>query len=117
MALTQLPQFPCPPGNKNHSIGAFTGPASYTQITTGSPPTGGLQVTAAQMGMTSIEFMECSVDGTGTYKALVIFPNNFTLTRDVPYVIVMFVVAATGAQVAGAVDLSGFTFRYHAHGI
>jgi hypothetical protein len=117
MPVQQLSQYPCPPGNRNQAVGSFSGPAAYAQVVPGNPPTGGFQLTAAQLGLVSIEFMTCSLDASGTYNAEVIFPSNFLPNDDVPYVIIEFTLAATGAQVAGATNLSAINWRFQAFGL
>lgn len=112
---TNLPQYPAPPGNMNQVVSIITGPASYTQVSPASPPTGGVAVTAAQLGLQSIHFAQATCSDDGTYVADVILPNN-PLTDTVTGIILIITVAATGAQVSGATNLSGRTFRINAWG-
>jgi hypothetical protein len=53
------------------------GPASYTQITPGTPPTGGDTISAKACGLNSIEQVICAGDSTGTYT-LIAFPQKVT---------------------------------------
>lgn len=114
MATGTLPEYPAPPGNKNKVIKTLSGPASYTQVSTGATPTGGQKVLAQDIGLIDIEFMTCGVSDDGQYLIHAIYPTNPPVA--VPSVLLLWVVAATGAQVAGAVNLASRTFRLDAVG-
>lgn len=109
-----LPDFPSPPGNKNMSIHNVTGPTSYTQVTPGSPPTGGQTVNASDLGLVSIEWVDVSASDDGTYTCVPIIPSN--PNKGASSIILLWVTSATGAQVAGAVNLSARTVRLAASG-
>ncbi len=55
------------------------GPASYVQVTTGSPPTNGDSISAKACGLNSIEAVFCQGDSTGLYT-LVAFSAKVTTT-------------------------------------
>jgi hypothetical protein len=88
-----------------------TGPASYTQITPGTPPaapTGGDTINAKDCGLEFIEGIMVCGDSSGTYSGHAFQPavslNGVgAAAKTVP---LMWTVAATGAQVAGATNLS-----------
>jgi len=109
-----LPDYPAPPGNKNQVIATVAGPSSYTQVSTGTPATGGQVITAAQLGLVDIEFATCSLSDNGQYEANIIFDLN--PQNGVSSIRLIWVTAATGAQVAGATNLSGRTLRIWATG-
>lgn len=109
-----LAEYPAPPGNKNRTIATLAGPASYTQIGIASPPTGGQVVVASTFGLVDIEFATASVSDNGQYAAHVIFDKN--PQGAVQQIRLLWVLAATGAQVAGAVDLSARTVRLTVEG-
>lgn len=109
-----LPDYPAPPGNKNRVIATIAGPASYTQITPGTPATGGQVVNAADIGLVDIEFATCSLSDNGTYEVNVIFDLN--PQAGVKSIRLIWLTAATGAQVSGATNLSARTFRLIADG-
>lgn len=104
-----LADYPSPPGNKMHCIHSITGPASYTQVTNGAAPSGGQVVTAKNVGLVSIEFAVGSCSNQGTYVPLVIFDAN--PNKPMSQIRIKWIVSATGAEVAGAVDLSAVTAR------
>ena len=109
-----LPDYPAPPGNKRWTVATITGPASYTQITTGTPPTGGQLVNASDIGLVDMDFAFPGISDNGQYLAIPIFENN--PQRAATRVRVLWLTAATGAQVAGATNLSARTFRLSAFG-
>lgn len=109
-----LPEYPAPPGNKNRSIITVKGPASYTQIGVATPATGGQVLNASDLGLTDIEFATCSLSDNGQYEANCIFDLN--PQSGVKTLRLMWLTAATGAQVAGAVDLSARSIRIVAEG-
>ncbi len=53
------------------------GPASYVQVTPGTPPTNGDGISAAALGLNSIEAVVCMGNSTGAY-VLVAFPQQVT---------------------------------------
>lgn len=109
-----LSEYPAVPGNKPMAVSTVAGPASYTQVTTGTTPTGGQTIQAKDLGLVSIQTMQVSGSDNGQYGCHVIYPGN--PQRGVSSVILEWFTLATGAQVAGAVDLSGRTVRITALG-
>lgn len=105
--------YPAVPGNKYHAIGEITGPASYTQISIATPPTGGISVTAAELGLVEIESIQFMGSDDGQYEVTA-FPN--CTGKGCTQVQLMVKVAATGAQATGTTNLSTRKFRYHAVG-
>ena len=51
-----VPDFPQSFGSKRAQIALLTGPASYTQVTVATPPTGGQALLATNYGLKSIDF-------------------------------------------------------------
>jgi len=101
--------YPAPPGDKRFGMSQINGPASYTAITVGTPPTGGIAVTAAQLGLVEIEaVLSIPTSNNGQYH-LIPFPSRSQLA---PQTTMLFaaIVTATGAQVTAATNLSTFTF-------
>lgn len=93
-------------GNFNGGIISWTGPSSYTQVTPGSPPTGGQSIPATAFGLKFLDCIICvSLDATGTYNVdpIVIKPGGATTA------ILLWTTAATGAQVSGATNLSAIS--------
>jgi len=110
-----FPQDPHTPGDELYSRGTITGPASYTQVTPGSPPTGGQVILAKDLGFTGgISHIEFASDGTGGFTAIAIFDGSPLVP--VTQVRLLWLVTTTGAQVAGATNLSAKVLRYRAEG-
>lgn len=109
-----LPEYPAVPGNKPKVIQTLAGPASYTQIGIATPPTGGQVVLAQDVGLTAIEFATASLSDNGQYTVEVIFDSNPQYATS--QIRLMWCLAATGAQVAGAVNLSARTVRLSLEG-
>lgn len=114
MAFDQT--YPAPPGNKRHSIIDISGPASYVQIAVATPPTGGQQVAAAVFGLTQIEWSQSMGSDDGQFD-IVIFGQPLQKNKPLAFITLMWIIAATGAQVAGAVNLSARTARIFAIGL
>lgn len=113
-----LPLYPSPPGNKNWSLHGIVGPASYTAVSPASGnPTGGQSVPASSFGLGSIEaaWVVAGSDD-GTYYAH-IFLSPYEKGGGSPSIIVQWIIAATGAEVAAAFNLSARTLRVMAIGI
>ncbi|KKN08614.1 hypothetical protein LCGC14_1054940 [marine sediment metagenome] len=89
-------------GVRRRIVGQYTGPASYVA--------GGDALLATELGLGTIEFLsfENAVNAT---------PVNRLLTYDHANEKVVWVIPNTGAEVAGAVDLSGFSARFEAIGL
>jgi hypothetical protein len=89
-------------GNRWSVNGVYTGPASY--------PTGGDPVTAASLGLSNIRDLrlDSAVDAAGANARALRF--NPTTSK------IQWFVLSTNAEVANAVDLSGFTANLFASG-
>jgi hypothetical protein len=89
------------------------GPTSYTQITPGTQPaapTGGDSISAASCGLDFIEAVIVLGDSSGKYSGFAFQPPVGTDGRGAPAktVPLQWIISATGAEVAGAVNLSTF---------
>lgn len=91
--------YPAPPGNKRDSILDLPINGSYTALTPGSPPTGGILVNASQFGLQQIEFAQCVGSDDGTYDA-VVYMAPFNNNQPSPAIRLQLITAATGAAVA-----------------
>ena len=104
MPATVLRRFNYPkvPGDSFWSLVDVEGPASYVPITTGNPPTGGQPVTASDCGLREFDWVQ-SMGASSAFNAVVAIPlpGNLGLIR------VMWITAATGAQVAPGANLAG----------
>lgn len=110
-------QFPCPPGNLPWSVADIVGPASYTQVTNGSPPTGGQAVSIGALGFgVSVIWAQTIGSDDGQYDAVVLLSPFNSLQGSQTGVILKWIVAATGAEVSGGVNLSARTIRIMAMG-
>lgn len=103
--------YPTSIGNKKLSVFPVTGPASYTQYT--APTTGGQDVVLPPLaGIKGADVVFGGVTTDGLYEAKPVqieaSTYNGTLQPGTQVVLKWYVVA-TGAEVAGAVDLSGST--------
>ena len=107
--------YPAPPGNKKTSIIDVVGPASYTQVTPGTPPTGGQLISASEFGLINIESVYASGSDNGQYEVVVIQDPHF-LNNPSGGVRLLWKVAATGAEVVGATPLSTQLIRLTAIG-
>jgi hypothetical protein len=110
-------------GDRPYSVIDWAGPASYTQVVngTGSPlaqPTGGQAITPAAFGLsTGLEGIFLVGGSTsGTYVVQAFQATSYNLGQGNPAWILRWIVAATGAEVAGAVNLSAETVRLVAFG-
>lgn len=105
MAATKLPDgINLGFGNRLAGLITWTGPASYSQISTGSPPTGGQSIPATAFGLKFLDgIVLLGLDNTGAYgvEATVINPGKATSA------LLLWFVAHTGAEVSGATNLSG----------
>lgn len=104
-----VPDFPQSFGSKRAQIALLAGPASYTQVTVASPPTGGQLLKATNYGLKFIDFAIGGVSDDGQYEVVLtpagagsISPGAWTA---------IWKVAHTGAEVTGATDLSARTVR------
>ncbi len=98
-----FPGYPIAVGAKKMAVhpNGHAGPASYTQVTTG-PLAGGDTVYASDFGLKYIESLDGGITADGLYRVEVIMPVSGPATS----VTLRWTVVATGAQVAGAVNLS-----------
>ena len=110
MAIVKLPDYPIPGGigSRIVSVFEFTGPASYVAMVNGTPPTGGQSLGAVGFGMKFIEWMEAGLSNNGQFTVEITYagPTGATAT-----VLARWIVSATGAEVAGATNLSTFRIR------
>jgi len=121
--LTQE-QFPCPPGNLPWSVADIIGPSSYTQVTTGSPLSGGQTLTPGQLGLSvSVIWAQTTGSDDGQYDCVVLmgppFPGGTGATAgsgSTAGITLKWIVAATGAEVSAATNLSGRVVRVLAIG-
>ena len=107
--MSQVPDFPQSWGNKRVQVALVTGPASYTQVTTGSPPTGGQTIKASDYGLKFIDAAVPMISDDGQYQ-MKLTPADST-TQQHSSLIALWQVAHTGAEVAGTTNLSGRTIR------
>jgi hypothetical protein len=102
-------------GDKKVVITQHTGPTSYTAITPGTAPaapTGGDAISAADCGLKFIEAVIPAGDSAGRYTAVAFNPpvnktgspsGQGAAATKVP---LQWIVSATGAEAAGATNLS-----------
>jgi hypothetical protein len=108
-----LPGYPQAVGDKIESILEIAGPSSYTQVSTGSPPSGGQVIYASQFGLKYIEFVDGSLSDDGQYYADASYMGK---TGAVTQVTLLWSVAHTGAEVSGTTNLASRTVRMRAIG-
>ena len=104
-----LPDFPQAAGARMMSIIDHKGPASYATLVTGSPPTGGDLLTAAECGLKFITAVSAQLSDDGQY--LVDASSMAGGGAESTQVRLIWVTAATGAQVANATPLNARTIR------
>lgn len=104
--------YPAPPGNKHFSIVEVPiNAASYTQIVTGSPVTGGIAVAASTFGLKYIEAAYPMGSDNGQYDSAV-FITPFQLNKPGTGFRLQIIVSTTGVEVAAAgVIAAGRTMR------
>jgi hypothetical protein len=109
MAVTKLQDgIALPIANRKFSMAEVGGPASYTQVTAGAPPagpTGGQIIPATAFGLKFIDVILNGLDESGKYEVLGTSGNK---PGGATSVTLMWVIAATGAQEAGATNLSTY---------
>src|SRR5512146_2087271 len=98
-----FPGYPQSEGAKVGSVIEWTGPASYTQVTPGSPPTGGQAIEAKSFGLKYLEFVESQLDSTGQYQVL--FTPTVSGKQGVTAGILVWIDWQTGLECAGQADL------------
>lgn len=101
-------------GNKVLALdpAGHAGPSSYVQLTTG-PLAGGDVLQAVDFGLKFFEHVSAGLSSDGVNRVEVVNPTDAPVTS----VRLRWVVVATGAQVAGAVDLSGSVVNILAIGV
>jgi hypothetical protein len=112
MAL--LDGYPQMVGSKIESVLEVTGPASYTQVSVATPPTGGQAITAKEFGLKYIDHISDALSNNGAY--IVKFTPTVTGTKGVTAGILMWITAAGGAEASGSADLDAITVRLRAVG-
>lgn len=120
---TILPGYLMQLGDKMLMEFDHTGPTSYTQVVTGTTPTGGDKVNAADLGMGGFDEVKCMTDTTAQWTIRVI-PLNGGYGNALPSVILQWIAAVTAtlggqAQTAGSeavagTNLSTFSTRVNA---
>src|SRR5215510_13375511 len=122
-----LDGYPTSWGNKRVSVFYHTGPASYVQLAVAAPPTGGDPVSDVEAGLRFIDFLDGGNSDNGQFRidCLPAFGNpsqavgagqGGTQGAAQRTWLLRWIVVATGAEVAGAVNLSGRTVRLMAIG-
>lgn len=94
--------YPAPPGNKQFSIVDKAVNGAYTAITVATPVTGGIQITAAEFGMTQIEWAQCVGSDNGQYDG-VVYMSPYNKNQPSPAIRVQLIVGATGAEASGTI--------------
>jgi len=93
-------------GNFNGGMITWTGPSSYTQVSTGATPSGGQSIPASAFGLKFLDAIICiSLDSTGAYgvEAIITKPGGSTTA------ILLWFVGHTGAEAAGSTNLSAIS--------
>lgn len=121
-----LAGYPQPFGEKISLTLDRTGPASYTQVTPGAPPTGGDKFNASDVGLGGFDWVDLGRDTTGQISATALL-SLAGYANAVPYVIIYYTaqVSATlggqgqtsGTQIAAATNLSTFSWRVKIDGV
>ena len=115
-----LADYPDSFGGHRASAFSHTGPASYTQMTTG-PLAGGDSVGVAEAGLKFFDVViPVGLSDSGVYRVEGVAPvgnpsTNKVAARATSWRL-RWVVVATGAEVAGSFNLSGQTVRLFALG-
>lgn len=114
--MSNIDGYPQPYAGVIEAMGTHAGPASYTQVTPGSPPTGGDTLQASELGLKFFDSVEVQgTDATGEYTALPIFSGT-NIDLQPTSVKLVWITVAGGAEVAGATNLSAKTLRIRATG-
>lgn len=88
--------YPKAPGDQPWSIIDVPGPASYTAIAPGTPPTGGQTITPQDCGLQSIDWVQSMGSDNGQYD-IVCLANPFVQGNAFAGVRLQWIVSATGA--------------------
>lgn len=117
MPATVMSRFSYPkvPGDSLWSIVDMSGPASYTEVSSATPPSGGQKLTAADFGLQSIDWIGAMASDDAQYSVYVA-PAPFNSGSPLASALLMWIEAATGAEVAAGTDLSAHTVRLLAIG-
>jgi len=125
--MRPLDGYPTSFGSSRASVFPHQGPLSYTQVTAGAAPalaTGGDLVEAGpEAGMKYFDYLSAGLSDSGTYRVEAA-PTTQSGDPDTPSKLgqpgttyrLRWIVVATGAQTAGAVDLSAEVVRLFALG-
>lgn len=120
MRLANDGYYPAPPGGRLEGVGTHLGPASYTPVTTGSPPTGGDTLNADEFGLKVFDSVEVlGYDATGEYTAFPIWDAGID-ERPSSVKLVWFhdsgATPRTDREVTSATDLSEVSLRIRVTG-
>lgn len=110
MART-LDGFPVSWGANLASVNGIAGPTSYTQLSAGTAPavaTGGHRIYPRDFGLKYFDFVTANLTDTGVNRVECIPGEQSAIgpKGTAAWYTLRYVVVATGAQVAGAVNLS-----------
>jgi hypothetical protein len=110
-----LPGYPMAVGAKRESIAIHYGPASYATVVTGATPSGGDTLRASEFGLKYLEDVNPAVSTDGLYWVDYVSPPGVSTPASV---ILIWTLAATGAQVTAGTNLSasGVRVRGRGHG-
>lgn len=108
--------YPAPPGNKRWSVVDVPLSGTYTAVTPGTPPTGGIPIAASIFGLQSIEacFPAGGTDDA-TYSVNT-YMSPFNLNQPSPAVIAQLIIISTGLELATGQSLTGRRIRLVAMG-
>lgn len=107
-------QYPAPPGSQLESIATHAGPATYTVLTPGSPPTGGDTLEAVEFGLKFFDSVEVlGYDATGGYTAMPVWDLGIT---EQPTSVKLIWFTNALVEVVGGVALSAKVLRIRATG-
>lgn len=114
--VTPLLEYPMVPGALFETVIDVQGPASYTQLTIGTPPTGGLPVFATDMGFREIHSVEVMGSDNGQYDAVIYINNGPGSTGNPPkragsQFQMQWFASAGRTEVGGGVNLAARTIR------
>jgi len=110
--------YPKVPGDTPWSVIDVSGPEAYEQIVIGQadePPDGGQEITAADFGIQSLDFIASMGSDDGQCGVHVI-PAHFFEGDSLTEVLLQWITLADGAEVDADTDLSDFTVRLLAIG-
>lgn len=118
--MSLLGDYPDSFGAHRASVIGHAGPASYTQLTA-APVAGGDTVEAKAAGLKYLDaLLPCGLSDSGTYRVEAVVSAGHPTTNKAaapsPTFKLRWVVVATGAEVAGAVNLSAEVVRLFALG-